>query len=182
MRFRERNILAYGHLLVEVFRKGKRVDRISGPNVVINNGKIHILRLMGGITGFTPISRMEVGDGGCGLAPPVSALLTPIAFTATDTGLRSSILYVVNNQAVNPLSPPTGDLDQAGKTLRFIATFDSASANPANYHFSPKVINEFALKSGVSDNAIIALRATRSIPFDPTDAVSVRATWTLGLT
>jgi hypothetical protein len=94
---------------------------------------------------------------------------------ATDTALRSTIGYTVNVSAINPVT----DLDTGARTLKFVAVFSSASA-PNGFHFTPKVINEFALKSGASDNVVVALRATRSIPFDPTDSVDVRATWLIG--
>ena len=172
-------ILLRGRLRLEVFRKGDLVDVIEGENVVISGGKVHILRLMGAISGFTAISRMAAADGGCGVNPAISALFTPIAFAATDVNLRGTATHIhVTNQVIVPAT----DLDIGAKTLKFIATFDSALTTSANFHFTPRVINEFALKSGASDNAVLALRATRSVPFDPADAVSVRATWTIGLT
>lgn len=163
-----------GHLRLEVFSRGKLVDVVEGKNVVTNQGRVEILKIIGGVSPAVAITQMAVGDGGCGPPnpPATSALLTPIPFDATATGLRTSINYAVNIQ-------PSPAVNTVAKTITFEAIFNSSSVPSGNFHFTPRVINEIGLRTGAS--VFIALRAFRSIPFDPVDAMEVKATWVIGI-
>ena len=172
----QESIDAWGWLVLEVYKVGRLVDRIVvGRNVVTNAGKAQLLRVIGGVAGATAISRMGVGDGGCGLTPPISSLFTPVAFAVTDTDLRSKINFAVNIQA-GPV------VDEGAKTVAFTCFLNSAGVTGNPFHYTPHVINEIALLSGAADDKVVALRSFRSIPFDVADAVEVKAIWTIGMT
>jgi hypothetical protein len=167
---------AWGHLRLEWHnpRTGESgVD--DGDNIVVNAGRLYYLnRFSPQFTStIQPITSMRAGDGGCGLSPAISALFTPVPFSLTDTGLRSSI-------GLTTLNDPNPVINSSSLTITFVCNIFSNLASAGNYHFTPRVINELALLSG--DGSVVALRSFRSIPFDPADSVVVRATWTLGIT
>lgn len=164
----------WGRVRIEAFRNGVLFHVDEDSNVVVNNGKVHQLRLQGGISGFTPVSKMELADGGCGLAPSGNALFTPVPFVVTDTGLRQPF----STRKVSSIDTLLTTVDSGARTITYVAFFSSAGT--VGYHYVPHVVNEIALRSGAEDVAI-ALRSFRSIPFDPTDAVDIKATWTIGL-
>lgn len=167
--FKERGS-PWGILTLRVFRRGKFLYEDREHNVLTNGGKNQwVRRLFGGSTA-TGVDRMEAGDGGC----DSSSLFTPQAFAATDNALRTSINLHATVQA-GPV------YDSGSRTVKYVAVFSSAIADPAEFHYTPRVINEFALKTASPDNKVIALRATRSILFDPDEAVEVEATWEIGL-
>jgi hypothetical protein len=161
----------WGYLTLEVYQRGKLIGIQAGPNIVVNGGKnLWNRRLFNGTTA-TGVAKMAVGDGG---TPPTS-LFSPTAFVVTNTALNNSISLSAD---IDP--SPVEDL--GAKTITFVTVLASALANAANFHFEPRVINEIALQTAAPDNVIVALRSFRSIPFDPLNAMEVRASWTLGLT
>lgn len=161
---------AWGRLTLRYFVNGKLVRTDRERNILTNNGKNYWIKRLKDGTSVKGVARMEAGDGGC----DQSALYTPIAFTATDTALRAPINLSATIQA--------GEVyDLGARTVTYTATFVAALANPGDFHYTPRVINELALVTAAPDNQVIALRAFESMLLDPAQAIEIQAEWELGL-
>lgn len=169
----------WGYLTLKVFRRGKLLDVIEGKNVIIRDGKVFVLQLLGNVSGAQSIVKMAVGDGGCGTNPfpAETALDTPIPFLVTDTTLRHQLSFS-SGPTQNINAGPA--VDTPGQFITFVATFNSSLVLPATFGFVPNVVNEAALMSG--NNKVLALRAFKSIPFDQASAIELKAEWAIGCT
>lgn len=161
---------AWGRLTLRYFKRGVLIYEDVESNIVTNAGKnLWIKRLRDG-TATKGVARMEAGDGGC----LSTALYTPIPFTATDTALRAPVNLAATIEA--------GEVyDLGARTVTYKTVLAASLALPGDFHYTPRVINELALVTASPDNAVVALRAFKSMIFDPTDAIEIEAEWVLGL-
>lgn len=161
---------AWGRLTLRYFRQGKLIYEDAESNVLTNAGKnLWVKRLRDGQTA-KGVDRMEAGDGGC----LSTALYTPIPFTATDTALRDPVNLAATIEA--------GEVyDTGARTVTYKTVLAAALAQPADFHYTPRVINELALVTASPDNIVVALRAFKSMIFDPNDAIEIEAEWEIGL-
>ena len=170
LRFFEKPCGVWGKLTLRFYQHGILLREDLDDNIVVNGGMVQWLQRLHGATLVKGVDRVEVGDGGC----EETALYTPISFTATDTALRTSINLSANLQA-DPV------VNVGAKTITFVAVVASALADPSDFHYTPRVISEIALKTASPDNVVVALRAFKSQIFEPTSSIELEATWTLGL-
>jgi len=175
-----------GEIKLEFFDKnGKLLTVIEDKNFVVDLGHELAIDILTG-TVSSKIFRMAVGDSGVLTGQPFVPKVPDATWPAL-TGLFHELI----RRNIDTTSQPTT------KTMRFLATFQSADIDLTSYSSSPPFINEACLvvSSGSetgqqqinktapdsldpSEN-MFSIRTFKSQPFDPADTLTLNITWTI---
>ena len=174
-----------GEIKLEFFdRYGKLTNVIEDKNFIVDLGHELVVDILTG-TVSSKIFRMAIGDNGTLTGQPFVPK-TPDATWPALTGLFHELI----RKNVTTTQPTT-------KTMRFLASFDSADIDNSSFTSSPKTVNEAALvvSSGAEtgqqqinktapdtldpSEKMFSIRTFKSQPFDPADTLSLSITWTI---
>jgi len=166
-------------------KNGKIIRVIEDKNFIVDLGHELVVDILSGSVG-SKIFRMAIGDQGTVSGQPFVPK-TPDATWPARTGLFHELIRLNNGTPTQPTS----------KSMRFLASFQSANIDTTSFSTSPRVVNEAALivSSGSetgrqqinktppdpldpSEN-LFSLRTFKSQPFDPSDTLTLSVAWTI---